>query len=67
MKNIKFLLSAAFSLLAAATMAQDFSSPQFAKWGDTPEERERNILNSNFLKESCDNRDYNAAAHYLRS
>ena len=41
MKNIKFLLSAAFSLLAAATMAQDFSSPQFAKWGDTPEERER--------------------------
>ena len=66
MKNIKFLLSAAFSLLAAATMAQDFSSPQFAKWGDTPEERERNILNSNFLKESCDNRDYNAAAHYLK-
>lgn len=66
MKNIKFLLSAAFSLLAAATMAQDFSSPQFAKWGDTPEERERNILNGNFLKESCDNRDYNAAAHYLK-
>ena len=66
MKNVKFLLSAAFALFAAATMAQDFSSPQFAKWGDTPEERERNILNSNFLKESCDNRDYNAAAHYLK-
>lgn len=66
MKNVKFLLVAAFSLCAAAAVAQDFSSPQYAKWGDTPEERERNILNSNFLKESCDNRDYNAAAHYLK-
>ena len=66
MKNVKFLLSAAFSICAAAAMAQDFSAPQYAKWGDTPEERERNILNSNFLKESCDNRDYNAAAHYLK-
>lgn len=66
MKNVKFLLVAAFSLFAAAAVAQDFSSPQYAKWGDTPEERERNILNSNFLKESCDNRDYNAAAHYLK-
>ncbi len=66
MKSVKFLLSAAFALVAAAAMAQDFSSPEYAKWGDTPEERERNILNSNFLKESCDNRDYNAAAHYLK-
>ena len=30
------------------------------------EEREKNILNSNFLKESYDNRDYDAAARYLR-
>lgn len=66
MKNVKLLLSAAFVLVSAATVAQDFSSPQYAKWGDTPEQREKNILNSNFLKESCDNRDYNAAAHYLK-
>lgn len=66
MKNVKFLLSAAFALFSVAAMAQDFNSPQYAKWGDTPEERERNILNSNFLKESCDNRDYNAASHYLK-
>ncbi|MEG0807980.1 MAG: enzyme of heme biosynthesis [Alistipes sp.] len=66
MKNLKFLLSAACSLFAVATMAQDFSAPQYAKWGATPEEREQNILNSNFLKESCDNKDYNAAAHYLQ-
>ncbi len=67
MKNVKFLLAAASALFAVATMAQqDFNSPQYAKWGVTPEEREQNILNSNFLKESCDNRDYNAAAHYLK-
>ena len=58
MKNVKFLLSAACTLFAVAAMAQqDFSGPQYAKWGDTPEEREKNILNSNFLKESYDNRD----------
>ena len=67
MKNVKFLLAAVCSLFAAATMAQqDFSSPQYAKWGDTPEAREKNILNSNFLKESCDSKDYNAAARYLK-
>ena len=58
MKNVKFLLSAALVFLASAALAQDFSAPQYAKWGATPEEREQNILNSNFLKESCDNRDY---------
>ena len=45
---------------------QDFSDPKYAVWGDTPQEREQNILNSNFLKESLDNKDYNAAAHYLK-
>ena len=67
MKNVKFLLSAACMLFAVAAMAQqDFSGPQYAKWGNTPEERERNILNSNFLKESYENRDYDAATRYLR-
>lgn len=66
MKSVKFLLSAAFTLVVVAASAQDFNAPQYAKWGDTPEEREKNILNSNFLKESCDNRDYNAAAYYLQ-
>ena len=67
MKNVKFLLSAACVLFAVAAMAQqDFSDPKYAVWGDTPQEREQNILNSNFLKESLDNKDYNAAAHYLK-
>ena len=66
MKNVKFLLSAACALFACSAMAQDFSDPKYAIWGDTPEERQQNILNSNFLKESCDNKDYDAAARYLK-
>ncbi len=66
MKTIKILLSAVMMLGATAAMAQqDFSDPKWAKYGATPEERERNILNTNFLKESCDNKDYNAAAYYF--
>ncbi|MDE5708598.1 MAG: enzyme of heme biosynthesis [Alistipes sp.] len=67
MKKVKFLLVAACSLFAVAAMAQqDFSGPEYAQWGDTPEEREKNILNSNFLKESYNNKDYNAAAYYFQ-
>ena len=66
MKNVKFLLSAACALFAVAAMAQDFSDPKYAPWGDTPEERQQNILNSNFFKEACDNKDYDAAARYLK-
>ena len=66
MKNVKTLLAAACSLFAFAALAQDFSDPKYAIWGDTPEERQQNILNSNFLKESCDNKDYDAAARYFK-
>ncbi len=66
MKNVKFLLSALFMLGATATMAQqDFSDPKWAKYGDTPEAREKNILNINFLKEAVDNRNYDLAAFYF--
>ncbi len=68
MKTKKILLSAAFAFLATTSLmaqSQDFSDPKWAKWGK-PEEREANVLNSNFLKEACDNRDYNLAAHYLQ-
>ena len=47
-------------------MAQDFSDPKYAKWGDTPEQRQANILNSNFLKESVDNRNWDEAAKYVK-
>lgn len=68
MKNVKFLAFRCLRAFAVAAMAQqDFSDPKYAVWGDTPEARQQNILNSNFLKESCDNKDYNAAAHYLKN
>lgn len=66
MKKFKFFLSAACALMAVATYAQDFSDPKYAKWGDTPEERQQNILNSNFFKEACDNKDYVGATRYLQ-
>ena len=50
MKNVKFLLSAACALFAVAAMAQqDFSDPKYAVWGDTPQEREQNILNLSLI------------------
>lgn len=68
MKSIKILLTAAISLISMAAMAQqDFSDPRYARYGDTPEQREQNILRSNFLKEAVQNRDYNAAAGYFQA
>ncbi len=67
MKSIKIFLSAAFAMLAVASMAQqDFSDPRYARWGDTPEQRQRNIEYSNFLKEQIQSKDYNAAAYYFQ-
>ncbi len=66
MKSIKMLLTAAVACVSAVAMAQDFSAPQYAKWGDTPEERQQNILRSSYLKEELNNRNYDAAARYFQ-
>lgn len=66
MKTFKILLTAAVALVSTAVMAQDFSAPQYAKWGDTPEDRQQNILRSSYLKEELQNRNYNAAARYFQ-
>lgn len=58
MKNLKSLLVAAFSIAAMAVSAQDFSSPAFAKYGDTPEERKENITLYNFYKDAYVNRNW---------
>lgn len=58
MKNLKTLLIAAFSLAALSASAQDFSGPQYAKYGDTPEERKDNILLYNFFKDAYANRNW---------
>ena len=49
MNRMKILLSAVLVFAATASIAQDFSDPRYAPWGDTPEQRKQNILTSNLL------------------
>lgn len=66
MKNVKSLLSAAFALFAFAAIAQDFSDPKYAAWGESVEDRRQNMLNSSFLKEACDNKSYDQGSFYFK-
>ena len=66
MKRVKSVILAFAAMVAVTATAQDFSDPQYAKWGDTPEQRKENILASTFLKEELANRNYNSAAGYLQ-
>ena len=67
MKRIKFLIASALTVAGlSVAVAQDFSDPRFAKWGETPDERRENYLSSSFLKEEINNHNFNAAAAYLQ-
>ena len=66
MKAVKLFIGLAFALVASSASAQDFSDPQYAKWGETPEQRKENILASTFLKEEMANRNYPQATIYLQ-
>lgn len=66
MKTIKFLLGAAFLLASFAATAQDLSDPRYAVWGDTPEQRQENILTSQFFKEQLQNRNYDQASGFYK-
>ncbi|MFI3262164.1 MAG: hypothetical protein R3Y26_04545 [Rikenellaceae bacterium] len=66
--KLKFLL--VIGLFATATTSvfsqeQDFSAPQYAKYGDTPEIRKENIMKYNFFTEAYKLQQYNEAAVYL--
>ncbi len=66
MKKIRLLLAFALVALSLSAEAQvDYNDPQWAPWGDTAEARQANMLNSSFLKEAIDNKDYDAATNYL--
>lgn len=65
MKKMKFLLSAMLAFMGFAAVAQDLSGDAFAVWGETVEDRKANLLCNSFLKESLQNKDYNAAAGYF--
>ena len=66
MKRVKLFIGLALALVVGSASAQDFSDPQYAKWGETPEQRKENILASSFLKEELANRNFNLAAKYLQ-
>ena len=67
MKSVKFLLAAVAMFVGFSASAQDFSDDKvYGKWGATVEERQENILASNYLKEAIDAKDFNRAAHYFQ-
>ncbi|MBO5820517.1 MAG: enzyme of heme biosynthesis, partial [Alistipes sp.] len=67
MKSVKFLLAALAVVIGFSASAQDFSDDKlYGKWGTTVEEREANILASNYLKEALDAKDFKRATQYFQ-
>ena len=67
MKSLKLILAVAFAAMSFSAMAQvNYDDPRYAVWGENAEQRKSNMLANQFLKESVDNKDYKAAAGYLK-
>lgn len=67
MKSLKMILAVAFAAMSFSAMAQvNYDDPRYAVWGENAEQRKSNMLANQFLKESVDNKDYKAAAGYLK-
>ena len=68
MKSLKLILMVAFAMVGFTAMAQNinYDDPKYAKWGANAEQRKQNMLNNQFLKEAVDNKNYKAAAGYLK-
>lgn len=67
MKSLKMILVVAFAMMGFSAMAQvNYNDPRYAVWGADAAQRESNMLANQFLKESVDNKDYKAAAGYLK-
>ena len=68
MKSLKLILMVAFAMVGFSAMAQNinYDDPKYAKWGANAEQRKQNMLNNQFLKEAVDNKNYKAAAGYLK-
>ena len=68
MKSLKLILMVAFAMVGFTAMSQNinYDDPKYAKWGANAEQRKQNMLNNQFLKEAVDNKNYKAAAGYLK-
>ena len=69
MKSLKLILTIAFAVVGFSAMAQNinYDDPKYAAWGSNAEQRKQNMLNNQFLKEAVDNKNYKAAAGYLKT
>ncbi len=66
MRTLKFVMAFALAIIGFSANAQiNFNDPQWAMWGEDAASREKNMLNSTFLKEAIDNKDYDKASTYL--
>ncbi len=70
MKSFKMLFIVAFVMMNSVVFGQnsqvDFSSPQYAMWGDTPDEREKNMFLSTYMREAFNNKQYDEAIGYFQ-
>ena len=67
MKSLKLILVAAFAMMGFSAFAQvNYDDPRYAIWGENAEQRKNNMLANQFLKESVDNKEYKAAAGFLK-
>ena len=67
MNSLKLILAVAFAAMSFSAMAQvNYDDARYAVWGENAEQRKSNMLANQFLKESVDNKDYKAAAGYLK-
>ncbi len=64
MKKI-LMLAVALVASAASLQAQDFSDPAYAKYGDTPEQREQNIKLLNYFNDAYMTKAYDEALDYM--
>ena len=69
MKSLKLILTIVLAVVGISAMAQNinYDDPKYAAWGSNAEQRKQNMLNNQFLKEAVDNKNYKAAAGYLKT
>jgi tetratricopeptide (TPR) repeat protein len=66
MKMLKLTLTVALLALCAGAFGQA-NYMEDPRYGATPEERQKNVLDLNFLNDAYNNKDYDLALSYLRS
>ena len=64
--RLRLLGLAAAMCIAGNAFAQDFSGPEYANYGDTPEQRQENVAKYSFLREAFQLKQYEEASVLLQ-